>query len=317
MVLEIDWTQKRVIRTLKIPSAIIHRGDGIYIPSVATGMCNILTRVFIATWNFIVEIDYETFDIVNSFSHPYMADLHGMTTDGKNIWVASTAIDSVLCFDADHFDFKWRWGPDAPILWQERVFSGTCKSFIRKIPILRNFFFVKFEGDDFRIIHKTLSPYHYHHLNDVYFDKNRLYVTAKTWNRGGYGSVIQLDVVSFDAQFFIEPGTLKGTHDGFFRNGRFYITQCDDNAIACKDRSGKINSHKLKPSPYFIRGLCPMDSTFLVGFSRLRGTNHPTQIIEFDDKFERKISCFKVDNFYPGHIQTAIHAIIKSPASYE
>lgn len=314
---EINWKEKKIIRTLKIPSTAIDGGEEFFIPSVISGICNIKSRIFVSTWNFIVEIDYKTFEVVNAFSHPHMADLHGMTTDGQYIWAASTAIDSVLCFDVANFNYKWRWGPDSPILWQDRMFSGRLKSYVKKFPALRNWFRLKFEDNDYRIIHKKISPYHYHHLNDVCFHKDTLYITTKGWNRDSYGAVVQLNLKSFDSSFYIQPGVLKSTHDGLFKKGNFYLTQCDTNSVAWKDVKGEVSFQKLEPSPYFIRGLCPINEMFLIGFTKTRDADFHSQIIEFDKTFERRISCFDVDNFYPRHIGTAVHAIIRSPYAGE
>jgi hypothetical protein len=242
-----------------------------------------------------------------------MADLHGMTTDGHYIWVASTAIDSVLCFDTANFDYKWRWGPDSPILWQDRIFSGKLKSYAKKYPALSKWFRLQFEDNDYRIVHKRISPYHYHHLNDVCFYKGSLYITTKGWNKDSSGAVVRLDLQSFDSSFYIEPGLLNSTHDGLFQNGNFYLTQCDTNSVAWKNVNGGVSFQRLMPSPYFIRGICPLNETFLIGFTKTRDADCPSQIIEFNHTFEKSTASFNVDNFYPSHIGTAVHSIMKSP----
>ena len=40
-----------------------------------------------------------TFTVKDAFSHPLMSDNHGIDSDGKLLYVTSTAIDSVLGFD--------------------------------------------------------------------------------------------------------------------------------------------------------------------------------------------------------------------------
>jgi hypothetical protein len=120
-----------------------------------------------------------------------------------------------------------------------------------------------------------------------------------------------------DSSFYIEPGILNSTHDGLFQNGNFYLTQCDTNSVAWKDVKGTVSFQKLEPSPYFIRGLCPINEKFLIVFTKTRDADCHSQIIEYDKTFGRSISCFDVDNFYPDQIGTAVHSIIRSPCAGE
>lgn len=285
------------------------------------GICIIGRRIFVAAWNFIVEIDYDSFQIVNTVSHPLMADLHGLATDGRNIWVTSTAIDALLCLDAETMAFKWRWGPDETILYEERLSKSVKQNRAAKLPIARRVLSLlvrqsrefRFVEREYRYLHKSKSGYHHHHLNDVHFHNGILYLTTKGWNDGIRSAVIRLDPKTRQSEFFVEPGGFRAMHDGIFLDDRFYATESGANSIAWSDRDGKIISHQVEPSPYFVRGLCFTGSSFLVGFTTLRDTGLPAKIVEYDPEFEYCVSSMDISGFYPKEQQTAIHTLVLSP----
>jgi hypothetical protein len=321
---EIDWDTKTVLRSLKIPMASFHEGAAFMTPRLS-GLCLIGRRVLVAAWNFIVEIDYDTFQVVNAVSWPLMVDLHGMSTDGKTLWVASTAIDALLCLDANTLHLKWRWGPDEPILYQDRLTTNSSPSSIAKLPLIgipipwlsrlsersNDFQFIERE---YRYVHKSKTSYHYHHLNGVCFHEELLYITTKGWNRDeNKSAVIRFDPQTRRAEFFVPPGGFRGMHDGVFVSGRFYATESGANSVAWREPDGSIISRQVEPSGYFVRGLCYTGSSFLVGFSTWRDSNLPAQIVEYDLELEHQLGIMDISLFYPEDKQTAVFALALSP----
>ena len=102
---EIDWESKKLVRRAIFPCPSYKTEHAFAAPLVG-GVCMLRGRLPCAFWNCVVEIDYETFEVSNVVSHPYMVDLHGISTDGKDVWVASTGIDAVLCLDGGSLELK-------------------------------------------------------------------------------------------------------------------------------------------------------------------------------------------------------------------
>lgn len=311
VIAEIDWESKKFIRYLKIPSASFH-DSGAFMAPLMGGLCHIGSRLFVAAWNFVIVVDYNNFEILDTFSHPYMADLHGMNTDGSNIWVISTAIESLLCFDPNTYSLNWRWGPDEPILSARAPAGKKTRSLDR----LGKVFSRSGQGGrtfaerEFRYVHKGHSAYHQHHLNDVRYHRGELYLTTKGWFEGTSSAVIRLNPRTQESEFFVEPGGFRAMHDGEFLEDRFVVTESAANGVAWRNADGTIETRRLKEEPYFTRGLAYTGHSFLVGFTTFRGTDHPAQIAEYDHSFTNEISSMCIDEFYPPEVGTAIHAMI-------
>jgi hypothetical protein len=318
---EIDWDTKTIFRSLKIPMASFHDDTAFMTPLLA-GLCLIGRRVFVAAGNFIVEVDYDDFRVVNAASWPPMADLHGMSTDGHDLWVAAAAIDAVLCLDANNLHLKWRWGPDEPILYQDRLSNNKRGNPVARLPFLSKILRTaaaqsdncRFVERDYRYLHKGKTSYHYHHLNGICLHEGFLYITTKGWNKeADKSAVIRLDPRSRRSEFFVPPGGFRGMHDGIFVDGRFYTTESGANSVAWREPDGSIISRHVEPSPYFVRGLCYTGSSFLVGFSTRRGSVLPAQIAEYDPEFKRQLAVMDISMFYPEDKKTAVFALALSP----
>lgn len=315
---EIDWSTQQIVREIRFPSAAFSDVQAYMAPSIG-GVAVVNKRVFVAMWNYIVELDYDSFSIINTFSHPYMADLHGMDADGHYLYVASTAIDAILCFDIDSFDLIWRWGPDVPILYNDRITSQLQESKLTTVPYIKSRYekrFVRmerFRDRDYRFRSKKISGHHHHHLNDVILHDNVLYITTKQWNDTQKGAVLQLDLASRIVEFFVQPDNLDGLHDGVWLQNRFYVTESGANQVAWCDTNGHVTHQKIEPSPYFVRGLCDTGTSWLVGFTTRRKTNLPAKIVEINRDFTEPLMTMDVSHFYPSEKSTAIHAIIRSP----
>lgn len=296
---EIDWPARRVVRTLKFPSASFRDERGFMAPLVG-GVCAVGRRLFMALWNGVVEIDYDTFQVVNAVSSPWMADLHGMDSDGHLLYVAATGVTALLALDLADLSTVWQWGPDEPLLRHgESLRQRWCRLMARP-------------QREFRHTHKSRSPHYRHHLNDVCHHQGYLYLTTLKWFDSPGGAVIRLHGPSRQAEFFIPPGGVFGPHDGLFAEGRYLVTESAANGVAWRLAQGEIQRARLGERA-FVRGLCRLGDGFLVGFTRLRHHPAPSWIIEFDGCFQKELGRMDVSGFYPPDVGTAIHALLPSP----
>ncbi len=315
---EIDWSSQSVVRTLKVPAAVYNH-ESSFMTSVLQGLCVTEDRVFCAAWNFLLEIDYHRFEIVNAVSYPLMADLHGMDTDGEHVWVTSTAIDTLLCLRASDLSIEWRWGPDEGILQDDpthhdvdparREATGTPSE--RATAPHGNT--RRFEETEYRHLRKGLTGWHRHHVNDVVNHDGLLYVMTKGWDDHCSSAVIELDPISRRSSFYVRPGGFRGMHDGTFVDGRLFVTESGANSVAWRELDGSIESLRLDPAPRFVRGLCYTDPAFLIGFSTPRNAAVPACIAEYDLRSNK--CCRRMDllGFYPEALGTGIHAIRLAP----
>lgn len=318
---EIDCEARRIVRHLKIPAASFDAGNAYMAPLIG-GLCRVGDRVVLSAWNFLVEVDYERFEITNVASWPLMADLHGVDSDGSSVWVCSAAIDAVLRLDAETLTYRDRWGPDAPILRDERLAARVESNPLGRVPGLRplvraaiarrpNFRFVERE---YRGTHKSRSPTHDHHVNDVCFHEGQLYVATRGWNEitdGSRSAVIRVDPGTAEADFFVRPGGFRQMHDCVFVDDRLYVTESGANAVAWREPDGRIVQREVQPAPHFVRGLAWTGRSFWVGFSTLRGTEHPALVVEFDPGFERELGRVDVSGLYPKSVGTAVHGLLR------
>jgi len=309
---EIDWDDKRVLREVRFPTASYETSSAYHAPLIG-GVCRVGERVFVTMFNYIVELDYKTFQIVNSVSHPYTVDLHGLASDGKYLYVAATGIDAVLCFDLQTWDLVWRWGPDDPILYADRIEAEleTTVVFMRGRQRKQLQDNQIFQDAEYRHMRKAMTGYHHHHLNDVILHDGFLYITTKQWNHNSKGCVIRLDLASREAEFLIPPDSLDGLHDGVWVDDDFYVTESGANQVAWWS-DGKLTHRKIEPSSYFVRGLCDTGMSWLVGFSTLRNMDLPALIVEYNRDFTQIISQMDVSHFYPPEKATTIHAISRA-----
>ncbi len=87
------------MRTIAIPTPTESPFDERIKPGLR-GVAEWKGLIYAATWNSICILDYKTFEIIETFSHPLMADLHGLHVDDDGIVVTSSLVDCVLFFDA-------------------------------------------------------------------------------------------------------------------------------------------------------------------------------------------------------------------------
>jgi hypothetical protein len=321
---EIDLLGRKVLRQLKIPSAAFMTKNS-FMTNFAQGLTIDYqrNRVYVAYWNFIVIIDYENFDIIDAFSHPFMADLHGISYNNNRLYVTSTAIDALLVFDTNTKELLWRWGPDSKLLLDGKSSNPKyLRNLISRSYLLSkvynryisNRLKFKFIDSDFRSTHKTRTLYHHHHLNDVnYSSPDKIILTTKGWNNFENGSIIVLNPITDIAEFLLEPGLAKGIHDCLVVNESVYFTESDAKSVSMIDSTGNYTKLFTEKDQYFIRGICMVEDMFIVGYSTLRNTHLPCKIVTFNSDFSRTINEVYLDKLYPSNIGTAVHTIIPSP----
>lgn len=306
---EIDWEARRVLRRLVLPAASFHAPGGFMAPLIG-GLCRVGERVFVAVWNFIVEVDYADFRIVNAVSTPWFADVHGINSDGQRLWLASTAAEAVVGLDLVTLVPVARWGPDAPLL-------ATGESVSRRLARWQRGWELGAawrRGPDYRFVHKGCSPSYRHHLNEVIPHRGQLYVTTKNWHGEPRGAVMRVDPVSGAAAFHVPPGVLRGMHDGvFLEDGTLLVTESGGNGVAWCGVDGRVRSLALQPEPTFVRGLLRHGGGWLVGFSRRRGQPGETSLVAFNPDFSRELGRMPLTVFHPPEQGSAIHAMVLAP----
>ncbi|MBF0283713.1 MAG: hypothetical protein HQL51_04560 [Magnetococcales bacterium] len=314
VVAEIDWATRRVSRQLRLPCASFRSPSGFMGP-LTGGICTLGGRIYAAMWNYVVEIDAASFQIVNAASSPWMADLHGMDSDGgSRIYVAATSVEAVLGLEAATLAPAWRWGPDHPFLRQGMPSHRVRPFWRRWSPLDRLFPPSPAPEREYRGMHKQYSPYHHHHLNDVRCFEGSVYAVTKGWFDADSGSVIRIDPHSGAAEYFVRPGGFRGPHDGVFLDGRFYVTESAANGVAWREPDGRIERRTLGLSaPYFVRGLCWSGRSFLVGFTRLRQRSDPALIVEYPPDFSRPLAVMELEGFYPPEQGAAVHSLVLGP----
>ena len=298
--IEIDFSSGQIFRKIKLPAASFKTKSS-FMTNFAQGMVVIKKEIFVAYWNYIIVIDYDTFTVKDAFSHPLMSDNHGIDSDGKTLYVTSTAIDSVLGFDIKSKKLIFSWGASNKFLQPKRFsvpYSIANTSLIKKWNIIAKKFNLTQltshfnEKIDYRGIHKSNSIYHNHHMNDVCcVEENIIYITTKGWNDFENSSIIKLNVKSGKARFISQPGSFRGLHDCVLKNSKILVTESSKNSIGIQLNNGKIEHKVLSDEPFFIRGLVSADDGFVVGFSSVRHEDAPeAKVVYYDSSFDKIFS---------------------------
>lgn len=180
-------------------------------------------QIYVATWNTVHVLDIDTHQEIHSFSHKWMADLHGIYIAPSGIWVSSALPDAVI-----NYDFN---GKPQAALWIPETSLYKNRATVNKDMDWRH------KGKDFRNFHEF-------HANNVAVHGDSVYVTGRSCNNGR--------VVRFGKDEFLSKGTVKnndievfsshlyGPHDGLWREDGFFITETMGSTVAKIDKRGKI-----------------------------------------------------------------------------
>ena len=331
VLLEIDWEKQIVKRSLKIPSANFTSNSG-YMRSHIQGLTLIESKIYISLWNFIVIVDYNTFEVFDSFSHPLMSDLHGIEATDNKLLVCSTGIDTLLCFDRSNHELDWFWRPDDSDLSKKiKVprFFGSLMSKTSLFPVILNKFRVRdgiiqriklgFKNREYRGVDKTRSKMHFHHLNEVNVIGDRIFVLTKGWNNSVDSSLIEIGFSSRSNPTFIAlPGSFKGAHDIVFKDNSIFVTESHTESVGqiLMNKKHDVNHWKLTNNNFFIRGMCvTTDESFIVGFTPSRKSadfsGRQPILREYNSTFTEIKKEFKLKNFYTDSVGGAVHCIKK------
>ena len=163
-------------------------------------------RIYAASWNTVHIIDYPALAIVDSFSHPLMADLHGLFVDESGLWVTSSLIDSVLKFDHDRQLRGMLAISETPLYPRNR----------RK-PVDR--------AADYRLRGKERAGFSYFHANHVSGYGDRFVLVTGRGDGDDLGHVLLVDRATGSGgragglKFRLPGGSAKRIADRAFSNG--------------------------------------------------------------------------------------------------
>jgi hypothetical protein len=334
ILLEIEWKKKLITRSIKIPSASFSSNSG-YMRSNLQGIAVYGDKIYLSLWNFIVIVDYQSFDMIDSFSHPLMADLHGIAVTDSEVLVCSTAIDTLLCFDRSSQRLKWHWRPDDSQLDSKVTLPKMLGFFLRKTNFISKVLYrlnildkivkkikIKFEIQEYRGLDKTRSMLHFHHLNEVAVRGDEIYILTKGWNDSTSSSMIKLNMHDLDtAKFIAPPGTFSGAHDILFNDNYVYVTESHTSSIgrAVFGESATVRHWKIANEGYFVRGLCGTDdNSLIVGFTPPRDAKHNINRQPFlreysSNSFDSFTGEMCLNCFYSDSVGGAIHCIKRAP----
>lgn len=255
-------------------------------------------EIYVASWNAITRVDYDSFEIIETFSHPLMADLHGLHIDEKGLVATSSLIDSVLFFD-----------PDRNL---ERVvcFAGTSLYPRGKRTKLDT-------TQDYRYRGKTFSGFKEYHANHVTpLDDGRFLVTGRGRSEGG-GHVALVDRKTGQCRAWIRG--LYGPHDGLFiEPGLFALTETDRSTVALiRDRGllGRKVIQRLEmpsgTSRFWTRGLgVAPNGHLLIGQSVWSGDEGQAYVVEMSRTGE---TVARHELHLPDYPECRIFQVLPSP----
>jgi hypothetical protein len=262
--LDVERRTFEVIRQAELPESPHLSGRrsvrGVALFAGGIAVCN-TSQVFL--------LDDELERIEHVHSEPRFGDLHSLASRDGRLYVAATASDSVLGFDADFARTLDWWAGSEPELdaylrdWQRDRFRT---------------------GHDFR---GDRNPGSRFHLNHVYFDEDGdLLVNLPGVEVGGAESRIwNVTRHRFELAGRPVPGTLRGgIHDGIALDGRLYLCRTGTGdfikldrrtgeELACLNCSVPLGETTGSPSAAehgWLRGAVHLgEELFLVGQSKL------------------------------------------------
>jgi hypothetical protein len=313
----LDIDTGEISNILRLPSAAFRDRYAFMVPN-AQALAVDGSIAYVGLWNCVVVVDLKSFSVIDAFSSPEMADVHSIAVSDEHVFIVSTATECVLCVDKSSFRIEWRWGPNEPILsyghhgllpgFRSRVYRAV----IRRLGLLAYLRIPKYRTEETRFVHKTVSPYYRHHMNNVFFYENQLFLNTKGWFDTKTSSVIRLNLATMESDFFVKPGGFIGSHDGIFHDGWYYVTEADNNSLARSDCSGKrIERFPLQPEGYFIRGLARVDGFWFIGFTPQRGSTDPALIGVYEAQSLQRECLVRVPDLYGPGESVAIHTIVQ------
>lgn len=262
----VETDLNRIVRMLKLKTPTTSP----YGERLKTGLRGLAIhggRVYVASWNSVFLIDYDTFELIDTFSHPLMSDLHGIFVDEKSIWVTSSLIDSVLHFSHNR-DLRG-------VL----SFSNTAlypRGLRQEVDIKQ----------DYRYRGKTREGFQSFHANHVTaFDKDYIAVTGRGEGQKN-GRVLLVERESL--KFRVWLNKLYGPHDGeFLRKDLFAVTETNGSSVALFQLNGWLRPRLRERLPlpqdgskFWTRGLAKdHNGDLLIGRSVWKGDDRKASLV--------------------------------------
>lgn len=287
----------KILRKLAIPTSTESLASERIKPGIR-GVCLFGKKIITTSWNKIFIINYERFEIEDSFSHPLMGDLHGIHADETGVWVNSSLTDSLLWFDWDK------------VLRGYLTFSNTALYNNKQRKYLDFSIDYRKRGKEFR----GFRAFHNNHV--VGYDREHILVTGRGKGHKK-GKVLLVDKRFLKYRIWADG--LFGPHDGIFlEDGRFAVTETNTASVALigeKNLFGKRRMERLflpkNEAKFWTRGLClDSDGNFLIGKSVWAGEDNKASVVTMTTGGKIVNELFLDIEDYP---ECRIFQIVKAP----
>ncbi|GJM30503.1 MAG: hypothetical protein DHS20C17_31380 [Cyclobacteriaceae bacterium] len=324
LLIEMDDTNGNITRTLRIDTPVETSRSEERLKPGLRGLCQYQDKIFVASWNAIFIVDKVSFKVIDSLSHSWMSDVHGIYVNDDGIWVTSSLPDALLLYDFS--------GAPIASLWMSETFVYQPNKPVDKSVDWR------YRGKDFR-------GFREYHANNVDVKGNQVYLTGRGEN--SHGRVIRFNKDRFienkgvsDQELELVVQGLYGPHDGFWRNDLFWVTETMNSSIAGINEKGKVVIRKKvfgkddqyerysgirgvlkvlkkrlkgkggKMVTHWTRGLCMNDQHIFVGQSTWAGsTTSKGRVVKMSKDTESVLDTFYID--IPNYPEPRIYQVIE------
>jgi hypothetical protein len=226
LLLEMDERTGQIGRSLRVDTPVSLPGATGRLKSGLRGIAKRNDELYITTWNSIVVVDLETFQVSRTISHRWMSDLHGIYVNDDGIWVTSTLPDALILYTPDGEVINACWFSETDAYPEVKPVDKTL---------------------DWRLIGKGFRGFNFFHCNHVEVRGGTIYVTG----RGGYtknGRIFTLDRDEFlsgtgsgCAPKLLVAG-LFGPHDGVHDQDGIWVTETSNSSIARIGLTGRVSA---------------------------------------------------------------------------
>jgi hypothetical protein len=263
------------------------------------GLCFLDGKLYVASWNAVHVVDYDTFEVLETFSHPLMSDVHGILVDARHICITSTLIDALLIFDRSrNLEQVLQLSPTA--LYPQELRAEVDLD------------------QDYRLRGKPEVAFSSFHINHVaILDDEKLLVTGRG-ARWQTGRVLLVDRRSL--AFDIWLAELYGPHDGqFIEPGLFALTETNEDSVAVFKVDGRKPPELLRRiylprsvDRFWTRGLAvATNHDLLIGRSAWKGEDRKAIVLRVN--LQGEVSAhYELD--LPDYPECRIFQILASPA---
>lgn len=229
-------------------------------PDIRYTSCSLQgSKLYVGSTTEVFVFDFPSMDLIRTFSHPYLNDVHHVKEINDDIYVVSTGLDAVLKFDKD---------------------LNFCKA-INVMGKNPNHRFSKTE--DLRVLYTT-KP-HESHPNFIFNIDDDIYVTR----------FHQKDALCINNINKIFDIGIQKIHDGHLFDDEVFFTTIDGKVIIFdaetrqKKKTLDLNTICNKGKPLgWCRSLAKVDNHIYVGFTKLRSTKVEDNVMWLTTTFLNK-----------------------------